>query len=210
MTKKQISDMLHSLYAAGEFPLEKREAVKANRGKKGFTLGQICARYAGYRVSKDTRTFSVLTKTINSWARKYHPSLEYTSIHVNEGVAPLHIDSNNSGPSLIIAFGKFTGGRLWTWEEKNNLIDVRKAYVFDGNQPHMNEPIQSGLRFSIVFFNNRGGSKTMPPGEMGFYRKMGFRRASRKDPATKTKVTLETAARFVRKRFGFRVVMRRK
>eukprot|EP00975_Prorocentrum_lima_P036979 7785077-Prorocentrum_lima.AAC.1 len=43
----------------------------------------------------------------------------YTSVQgsVSEGMIP-HRDGNSMGPSWTISIGKFTGGQLWTEQEK--------------------------------------------------------------------------------------------
>ena len=86
--------------------------------------------------------------------RAIEPSFQFTSIHVNHNVTcPKHVDSNNVGRSLIVGFGKYTGGQLVVEDE---VIDTFcNPVIFDGSQKtHWNLP-HIGDKYSLVFYNIR-------------------------------------------------------
>merc|ERR1711988_623708 len=81
------------------------------------------------------------------------------------GAAKRHRDGNNFGPSMIKAFGDFTGGKLAVfpkddrqWElsklplKDRTVVDLKNSLVlFNGNSAHEVESFQ-GSRFSVVYF----------------------------------------------------------
>mmetsp|Transcript_72192 Transcript_72192/g.132159 ORF Transcript_72192/g.132159 Transcript_72192/m.132159 type:complete len:528 (-) Transcript_72192:204-1787(-) len=139
------------------------------------TLGLV-ANYRGcVSVVQATTEYMAFTSVLTGWLNDHMPDevkttpFCYTSINVNANYAgKLHRDSNNEGPSLIHAFGSFTGGALNYWAddvkskgpvEKMCLpgqcatINLNKhLLMFDGNRGHSVQDFQ-GERFSLVFFS---------------------------------------------------------
>ena len=110
-------------------------------------------------------------RLLSSWARRRSPSgaLPFTTISLNKNYAGrLHRDLGNTGPSIGVAIGPFTGGRLRFWagdsrrgsrssveqvrNEPSVLLDIRQGVVFDGNCAHEVEPFE-GERYSLIFFS---------------------------------------------------------
>lgn len=88
---------------------------------------------------------------------RIHPEHQYTNITVNKNlICKKHTDGGNSGPSYIVSFGHFTGGRLII-EKKGGgdprPVDIYRKFVkFDGSlQPHETEAFE-GERYSAVFY----------------------------------------------------------
>merc|ERR1711956_197800 len=95
-----------------------------------------------------------------------------TSISLNYAyAAKIHRDQGNHGPSMGMAVGKFTGGKLRYWEHDRNdkrdglelddlaervppkIVDVSKGpKLFDGRRAHVVEAFK-GSRYSLVFFS---------------------------------------------------------
>ena len=102
-----------------------------------------------------------------------------TSISLNKGYAArLHRDSNNLGPSIRRAIGKFKGGLLGYFPDDDSAreletleadhaqvavyLDVKADFqVFDGLRGHFVEPFK-GQRLSFVFFSVSKYWKTKP------------------------------------------------
>ncbi len=58
-----------------------------------------------------------LTQALGKLSRRVAPKFTYTSIQLNNGYsATMHVDGNNNGPSMLIALGNFTGGRIWIYD----------------------------------------------------------------------------------------------
>lgn len=110
-------------------------------------------------------------RLISSWARKRSPDrqLPFTTIALNKNYAGrMHRDAGNIGPSIGLAIGPFTGGKLRYWagdsqkgkrsstveqvrDEPSIALNTRKGAVFDGNCAHEVEPFE-GERYSLIFF----------------------------------------------------------
>jgi hypothetical protein len=110
-------------------------------------------------------------RLLSSWARKRSPNgdLPFTTISLNKNYAGrLHRDSGNIGPSIGLAIGPFTGGRLRFWaddsgrgsrsrhveqvrNEPSVLLNIKQCVVFDGNCAHEVQPFD-GERYSLIFF----------------------------------------------------------
>merc|ERR1712048_1037171 len=116
-------------------------------------------------------------KLMCQWLKDNKPKIPAkfvcTAINLNCNYAGRrHRDGNNEGPSVIRAFGKFTGGRLIYFHkddgktvtrDKLHKLDKKDAItcdiaknttVFDGNRAHEVEPFK-GERYSVVFFTAR-------------------------------------------------------
>ena len=155
---KQILSLLQQ--AKQTLPADKRRGVRMGRShqKKGMVLGEIKNYFVGFVVAKQTRRYRRLTVLCNCLAQVLYPKFRYGTIQVNEGHSALHVDSLNTGPSLILVLGKYTGGEVWTWEKRAKARKVGPAgLMFNGLEPHMTFPY-SGERFSLVFFNQRQGN----------------------------------------------------
>jgi len=112
----------------------------------------------------------------------------FTSININKNYAgKLHRDGNNVGPSVIKAFGAFTGGLLnyypnddRTHTEVTDLpkSDLTKAdlsknlALFDGKRGHAVDPFE-GERFTLVYFTAPRNDRCTPENRAGMT-KCGF------------------------------------
>ena len=104
---------------------------------------------------------------------------------------PVHKDKNNLSRSWLIAFGDFTGGRLWVesplgshpppnpncdWQKKlrGDFYDVQNKWVcFDPSLYHAMEEVRSGTRRSLALFTPKFWKRLTPQNldelcELGF------------------------------------------
>mmetsp|Transcript_21164 Transcript_21164/g.68467 ORF Transcript_21164/g.68467 Transcript_21164/m.68467 type:complete len:731 (-) Transcript_21164:396-2588(-) len=140
------------------------------------TLGLLAGYDGTVQVNQSTRHYPAVPHLLTRWLKDHLPDecgmkengFHHTSINVNRGyAAKLHRDGNNEGPSMIAAFGEFTGGELNYWpeddktkatldklrQEDRKTLDLRRQLLlFDGNRGHSVEDFQ-GERYSIVFFS---------------------------------------------------------
>lgn len=96
----------------------------------------------------------------------------YTSIQLNSNYAAKeHVDFNNLGPSIMIALGNFTGGRL---NYGGTQHTVKETWLeFDGRELHSVEPFENE-RYSIVYFCNGAYAKSVS-GELDVIADLGMR-----------------------------------
>jgi len=75
----------------------------------------------------------------------------FTSIQVNRNLqCPPHKDRKNVGDSMLISFGKYTGGEIVVNGVPYNAY--HRPTIFNGSQwEHYNNAIE-GDKFSIIFF----------------------------------------------------------
>jgi len=140
--------------------------VIESRGDHSMIITGACAGHENF------------VRLLSSWARKRSPNgdLPFTTISLNKNYAGrMHRDSGNMGPSIGIAIGPFTGGKLRFWaedsgrgyrsshveevrDEPSALLNIRQGVVFDGNCAHEVQPFE-GERYTLVFFSLRTWNK---------------------------------------------------
>jgi|Transcript_91206 hypothetical protein len=150
------------------------------------TVGGIRVIAKGYGPTRVTTRYPNFVRFLNKWLKDNLPAsvkddFVSTAINLNANYAGRrHRDGNNEGPSIIRAFGKFTGGELKYWprdlkvagqpqpsvEDLNSKDCVthnikNKTFIFDGNRAHEVTPFQ-GNRFSVVYFSTQGYAKFKP------------------------------------------------
>jgi len=134
-------------------------------------------------VTCGTKRYPEFTQLLTKWLYNKMPAdvrdkFTYTSININKNyAAKRHRDGNNAGPSLIKAFGDFTGGDINYWPSDDRKAAVEdlnferqgggdkvttniknNMLMFDGNRAHHVNDFK-GDRFSIVFFSMRAWDK---------------------------------------------------
>ena len=155
----------------------------------GYTTRGLGATHATWRFPEIVKSIMVLARSRPTGFAEE----PFLSAQVNAATSlPIHKDKNNDGKSWLIAFGDFTGGRLWLespigteppplptcdWQRKlrGEYINVRNTWVqFDPSLYHCVEEVKSGVRRSVALFSPKGWRK-MPPqcldelGEVGFF-----------------------------------------
>jgi len=144
------------------------------------TLGLLIDRIGDIHITSATTMYPAVMRIIVQWLRERLPpeaaKFGFTSINLNcNYAAQRHRDKNNFGPSLIKAFGSFTGGELAYWPEDDKTVKVddmpqdKKVQVqlrdglmmFNGNCAHAVNDFQ-GERFSVVYFTLGCHAKAKP------------------------------------------------
>lgn len=165
------------------------------------TIGAIRRRTGEFGITPPTRRYPNFVKFLCRWLQDNKPKIKgktfkCCAINLNcNYAAKRHRDQNNEGPSVIKAFGPFTGGRLHYWEndrkkprpkvetlpaEDAKVLDIKKTTaVFDGNRAHSVEDF-TGNRYSAVFFTS-GGYHKAPSEISGFLESLGFPWPSEED-----------------------------
>jgi len=136
------------------------------------TLGLLRDRVGDIHMTQSSVKYPEVVTLVNKWLSDRLPAgmrpFAWTSLNVNKDYAAyIHRDGNNFGPSMIAAFGDFTGGELNYYPDDDGkgepdklLKGKHKAESFvlgkgrarvNGNSAHSVNPFE-GNRFSIVFF----------------------------------------------------------
>lgn len=140
------------------------------------TLGLVQSFTQQWYLSQRSRRHPAVLKLLCRWLRSHispqAKEFAFTSVTINAAYsAKRHRDAGNVGPSIVKAFGEFSGGELMYWpgdrpEKRLKLeelsardlvtLDVKENLVlFDGNRAHEVCPFD-GERYSVVFFARRG------------------------------------------------------
>eukprot|EP00746_Dinoflagellata_sp_MGD_P165762 gnl/MRDRNA2_/MRDRNA2_95225_c0_seq1.p1 gnl/MRDRNA2_/MRDRNA2_95225_c0~~gnl/MRDRNA2_/MRDRNA2_95225_c0_seq1.p1 ORF type:complete len:501 (+),score=95.76 gnl/MRDRNA2_/MRDRNA2_95225_c0_seq1:98-1600(+) len=159
------------------------------------TLGLLRDRAGDIHLTSPTRRYPQVAEIICRWLTDRLPeeikTFTFTSINVNcNYAASRHRDNGNFGPSLIKAFGSFSGGELQYWPEDagstlvgdvSNLdpkdsvsLDIGAGLaLFNGNCGHSVKPF-TGNRYSIVYFTGSCHAKAKPEDKKKLTR-LGFK-----------------------------------
>ena len=139
------------------------------------TMGLITDRCGGVMSTAYTLAYPHVQRLLCQYLQDNGPEEvqkhTFTSINVNKNYAGrLHRDGNNVGPSVIKAFGDFTGGLLNYYPNDDRALNVedvaaneragadrvsidlsKNVALFDGRRAHCVDDFQ-GERFSLVYF----------------------------------------------------------
>ena len=105
-----------------------------------------------------------LLKIFEEYRDIYFNSFEFSEVTINKMVIgtniKMHLDKVNVGDSVLVAFGNYTGGKTLIQNKDDSNFIVKDArdepIIFNGSQrKHSVTTINSGLRYSLVFYKNR-------------------------------------------------------
>ena len=157
--EKELFDELFEKLEAITFPVICENNRRGFAKHRALTLGIVRNRmYRHCGMSKNSEKFPELTDYIFKFFDKLF-YFDYTSIQVNKNVvAPKHVDSKNTGTSLIISIGDYQGGNLFV---EGKQYDTRyTGHVFNGStMEHWNSPITGGTKYSFVLFSVNNNKK---------------------------------------------------
>ena len=139
--------------------------VNDSRANTGIGRTQLFGvanrRSLGFGEVVNNEKYPELFRALLDFGRKIVPSyIPFTAIQVNHNYkTKKHIDGNNIGLSLAVAFGDFTGGEL-VIEGVGSFQTKDYPLIFNGAlREHYNKPI-SGDRYSLVYFVNAPANST--------------------------------------------------
>jgi len=152
-------DELHSVLSTLKFPNVKHrfKNIPVNRS---LTFGLI-----KNRITRKIQPSAITLKhpdvydLLFSIGEKIVP-FEFTTIHVNKNVvAPRHVDSLvNQSLSVIVSFGDYDGCNLVV-ETPSGEVEFNAHHhplMFDGRLfYHWNTPLESGTKYSLIFYDAR-------------------------------------------------------
>ena len=110
-----------------------------------------------FQLSSYSKRYPHMMKLFKEFINSHNPGFEFKSVYVNRNtVAKKHLDSKNTGTSLLVGLGSYTGGETILYdkdglESKFNINS--QSLIFNGSKiPHSSEQFE-GTRYSLVFFN---------------------------------------------------------
>lgn len=115
--------------------------------------------YPLWGISRASATFPKVQIALHKLIKHIDPQFDYTTIQINKNtVCNPHIDDDNTGESILLSIGDYQGGNICI--KNGDTIDTistnHQPIRFDGSQfYHWNTSIQSGTKYSIVFYNRR-------------------------------------------------------
>lgn len=147
-----IDQLLHELSQI-TIPTRSRANISFSR-IRSITFGQVYHQFT-YRIPQPSifnSRFPKIWDLIQQLGKIIANNIPWTSVQLNHNVVcGPHIDKNNSGYSVIVSFGNYTGNNLVINEVEYNTN--RNPLCFDGHQPHYNTPQLNGDKYSLTFFS---------------------------------------------------------
>ncbi|CAE7161923.1 unnamed protein product [Symbiodinium pilosum] len=165
VSTQEVTDILKA-WSISKNPFRVNVMPEGQKFVKSDTLGLLRDR-GRLIVTRPAREYPNVAKLIARWLHgklpKQAKQFKFTSLNLNCNYAAR--DGNNFGPSMIKAFGEFTGGELSVWpeddksgslktlpEKKKNTLDISKNLaLFNGNMAHEVADFE-GSRYSVVYF----------------------------------------------------------
>jgi hypothetical protein len=130
------------------------------------TFGYGMRKFKGYGEFAPNKKYPELLKCLAEFGNRVVPKgWTYEAITLNEGVkAKKHKDNKNSGDSVIIGIGDFSGGdiKVWDAEDKNGKAFVLhdQPLMFNGaTHYHQTTPFK-GERYTMIFYKQKKPGKT--------------------------------------------------
>lgn len=142
-------------------PLNLRKNVNNNK-VRSITFGKVKHRGHGTPLqdSRFNAKWPKIWDLIQTLGNIIAKNICWSSVQLNHNVkCDRHIDKNNISLSVIISFGQYVGGEFYVQELGDGLdCYVRKKtyhqpITFDGSIMHYNDPLLSGNKYSLVYFN---------------------------------------------------------
>ena len=108
-----------------------------------------------YKESRSNKKHPHMMSLFREFINSHYPEFKFTSVYVNKNtVCKEHLDSKNTGESLLVGFGKYTGGQTILYiDDKPKSFHIKtNSLIFNGSEiPHKSESFK-GIRYSLVFF----------------------------------------------------------
>ena len=168
----EIYDELEKIYIPTTFARvgAHHHAVKtgttSQRGARQTAFG--LTNYQGKKnKSKSTIKYPHIMPLFEKFIKTHYPEFKFETVYVNKNtVSKKHLDCNNTGESLLVGFGYYTGGRTVIYDTRHNPeggrspegINPKKfnikthSLIFNGSELLHESEEFNGIRYSLVFF----------------------------------------------------------
>ena len=97
-----------------------------------------------YKESRSNKKHPHMMSLFREFINSHYPEFKFTSVYVNKNtVCKQHLDSKNVGESLLVSFGKYTGGQTILYiDDKPKSFHIKtNSLIFNGSEiRHKSEP----------------------------------------------------------------------
>jgi len=134
----------------------KKTGVKSQRNARQTVFGTTTFRGKKNK-SKSSKDYPYMMGLFREFIDSHYQGFKFKSVYVNKNtICKKHLDAANAGESLLVGFGKYTGGQtvMYLPNGKEKKFHIKSSsLIFNGSEiPHKSEPFK-GTRYSLVFFN---------------------------------------------------------
>lgn len=171
ITKKQkqmladIQAELDLCYIPTSFGAVRHHCVKTNthnqKGARQDVVGTVVLWPGSPRTqSACQKRHPQLMRLFKKFMKDHAPEFKFRTAYINiDTMCDAHFDHKNSGESLLIGFGDYSGGETWLFKMqadgsmKNYPYNIsNKSISFDGSKIMHSSQKFTGKRYSLVFF----------------------------------------------------------
>ena len=153
---KELFEPLLALLAKKKLPVHKGRCNRRGfpEGQRSAALGVVRGRFNGVvGLSYFSKRNPLLYNEIMRIGKIISP-FPFRTIHLNSNITcPKHKDSKNTGKSLLISFGDYTGGNIMV---EGTMYDAKYTpVIFNGSElEHWNTDDLVGTKYSLVLYNH--------------------------------------------------------
>jgi hypothetical protein len=161
---QEIYEELEDIHIRTTYQYDNRKNNTKGHSTRTGTINQKNARqtsfgkiyYQGiYKSSASTLRYPHILKFFKKFIKSHCPTFKFKSVYVNKNtICNKHLDSGNTGESLLVGFGKYTGGKtiLYINNKPTKFHIKTTSLIFNGSEiEHKSEKFK-GTRYSLVFF----------------------------------------------------------
>jgi hypothetical protein len=151
---KKLVNILENIDIPINFNRGRKKDLQKRHGSDnpaGIGMTQMLGYYQKDKLTNFTKEHPDIYEELKQLASKYVP-FPVSKFMLNKNyITKPHLDSKNKGESVIFSFGKYKGGELVV---DGKIVDIHmKPYKMNPTVIHWNKPLESGTKYSIVFFN---------------------------------------------------------
>jgi hypothetical protein len=143
--KNSKSGSFHSIKTGVTSQKDARQTsfgITKHRGKKQTT--------------SSTKKYPYMMPLFKEFIDSHYPGFKFNSVYVNKNtIAKKHLDSKNTGESLLVGFGAYTEGKtvLYDSNGKENKFSIKShSLIFNGSEIEHKSESFNGIRYSLVFY----------------------------------------------------------
>tara|TARA_R110002126_G_C10346355_1_gene491241 strand:+ start:97 stop:630 length:534 start_codon:yes stop_codon:yes gene_type:complete len=109
------------------------------------------------QLSSYSKKYPHVMTLFKEFINSHYSQFEFMSVYVNRNtIAKKHLDSKNSGTSLLVGLGPYTGGETILYNKdgvESKFCINTHSLVFNGSKIEHSSETFEGTRYSLVFFN---------------------------------------------------------